>query len=45
MSSRRIPPGAEVEYTVELVALPGKEDDIVNLRDDSFFAGDAFDAA
>lgn len=40
----RIPPGAEVEYTLELVALPGKEDDIVNSRDDSF-TGDAFDSA
>ncbi|CAM9206263.1 unnamed protein product [Laminaria digitata] len=40
----RIPPGAEVEYTLELVALPGKEEDIVNTRDDSF-TGDAFDSA
>ncbi|CAM9209647.1 unnamed protein product [Ascophyllum nodosum] len=40
----RIPPGAEVEYLVELVALPGKEDDILNSRDDSF-TGDAFDSA
>lgn len=40
----RIPPGAEVEYTLELVGLPGKEEDMVNTRDDSF-TGDAFDSA
>lgn len=40
----RIPPGAEVEYTLELVGLPGKEEDMVNARDDSF-TGDAFDSA
>lgn len=40
----RIPPGAEVEYTLELVALPGKEEDLVLTRDDAF-TGDAFDSA
>ncbi|CAM9335242.1 unnamed protein product [Hapterophycus canaliculatus] len=39
----RIPPGAEVEYTVELVALPGKEEDIVEKRDGDSFTGNAFD--
>eukprot|EP00903_Cladosiphon_okamuranus_P012121 g11373.t1 len=39
----RIPPGAEVEYTLELVALPGKEEDIVEQKDISSFTGNAFD--
>ncbi|CAM9239533.1 unnamed protein product [Pylaiella littoralis] len=39
----RIPPGAEVEYTLELVALPGKEEDIVEKRDSDSFTGNAFD--
>lgn len=40
---RRIPPGAEVEYTLELVALPGKEEDIVEKLDGNSFTGNAFD--
>ena len=39
----RIPPGAEVEYTLELVALPGKEEDIVEQRSGDSFTGNAFD--
>lgn len=43
-SYSRIPPGADVEYTVELVSLPGKEDDILNLSDEPL-SGPAFDSA
>lgn len=39
----RIPPGAEVDYTLELVALPGKEEDIVEKREGDTFTGNAFD--
>lgn len=39
----RIPPGAEVNYVVELVALPGKEEDIVEKREGDSFTGNAFD--
>lgn len=42
--AHRIPPGAEVQYTVELVALPGKEDDILDLQDEPL-TGPAFDSA